>query len=219
MKASYLTTSVALLLVTAMPARAQHVTSATPGMTNAISLAGCVVNSFDPGPITLPGGIVFSSNNNVAVPCYALGYGLADNGFWDGALGLFSGLNASTGWMRFTFANAVSQVGAFVNYVSLGGSPYQGTPFIEALDASNNVIDAFAVDDFVTPGGVNAGAFRGIVHNANDIYAVQFSNAFITARDIQYGTAVTATPEPASLILVGTGITGLAGFVRRRRKS
>jgi hypothetical protein len=33
------------------------------------------------------------------------------------------------------------------------------------------------------------------------------------------GPGTTSTPEPASIFLVGTGMAGLAGFVRRRRKA
>ena len=39
----------------------------------------------------------------------------------------------------------------------------------------------------------------------------------LVAIDVQSG--VVATPEPASMMLMGTGLLGLGGFVRRRRKA
>jgi len=51
----------------------------------------------------------------------------------------------------------------------------------------------------------------------NDIYALQWTDGYVVAKDMVYGT-VTATPEPASLLLVATGLGGIFGVARRRRK-
>lgn len=56
------------------------------------------------------------------------------------------------------------------------------------------------------------GTFDGAVDNIEVSYA---SNDVTFNFETQ---AVTATPEPASLVLVATGFFGIAGFARRRRK-
>ena len=65
-----------------------------------------------------------------------------------------------------------------------------------------------------TPGGFNAGEYRGISHGAADIFGFQISNMYIVADDVTVD--ITATPEPASGLLVLTGLAGVFMYRRRR---
>jgi hypothetical protein len=210
MKRSAILTAAVMAIAFSATANAQLVLAPTGNMTNSIN-QGCG-SQFTGGPVNLGGGVTYTSSNSFSVTCYTGTYGLNTNGYWTGSTP-FSGLNTSSGWMRFTFANAVAAVGGYSNWAP-GTS---ADVFIQTLDASNNVIDSYSIASIITPGGVDASQFRGISHNVNDIYSLQYSDGYVVSKDMVYGT-VTATPEPASLLLMVTGLGGVVGFVRRRRK-
>lgn len=138
-------------------------------------------------------------------------YGLGANGSWGGAQ-TYSGLDSNTGSMTYTFDTALSSVGGFINYVPNAGF---AQAIIEALDINGLVLESYILNisaPISTPGGFNAGAFRGIERLAGDIYGFRVTGAFIVLDNLTF----VPTPEPASLALWGIG-GGIGLIVARRR--
>ena len=189
---------------------------ATAGATVVTSIPGGTVlpmpniNYFGPGPQTFGPGITWSSTNafNGGGSVFGLntGYSFVGNGFWDSAL-VMAGLNDSnadsgvTDTMTFAFATPVSAVGGFVNY-ALG----YGNPTLAVWDASNTLIES-TVLTFSTGGGPDSGTFVGFKESTPIKY--------FTLTDAYVGIAnLTASPEPSSLLLLGSGSLGLLGVIR-----
>lgn len=145
------------------------------------------------------------------------GYGFLSNGSWSGKSG--AGLNTSTGTMTFTFNTAmVSSVGGFLNYVPDAG--YGGDVFISVYDSLSTLLESYnisALAPISTPGGVNAGAFRGISRSTADISYFTLSNAYVMIDDLTYSSTggPTPTPEPSTLLLLSGGIMAL-GLGRKK---
>lgn len=143
-------------------------------------------------------------------------YGFVGNGQWSGKSG--AGLNTSYGTMTFTFnSGLVSSVGAFMNYVPSG---YGGPVIISVYDSLNALLESYNINALApisTPGGFNAGAFRGIVRSTADISYFTLSNAYVMIDDLTYSSTggPTPAPEPSTLLLVGGGIMAL-GLGRKR---
>lgn len=144
-------------------------------------------------------------------------YGFVSNGSWSGKSG--AGLNTSTGSMTFTFnSGLVSSVGGFLNYVPDAG--FGGDVFISVYDSLNTLLESYNISVLApisTPGGLNAGAFRGIVRSGADIKYFTLSNAYVMIDDLTYSPigGPTPAPEPSTLLLLGGGIMAL-GLGRKR---
>jgi len=167
----------------------------------------------NPGPVVLNG---FSVTGNPQATYGNAGYGLAGNGCWS-CSPLFSWVatNNGTGSITFDLGGLFGFVGGFMNY-----APGTGTDArITALAADDSTVissfDLVTAAPINTPGGNNAGAFRGISSTTNDIRFLQLSGDFILTHTIETGT-VAATPEPSSWLLLLTIVAG-AEVIRRRR--
>ena len=178
-----------------------------------------VLNYFGPGPQTFGTTNVVTwsssnaSNQGGSVFGYTGGYGYGSNGFWDGALGPMAGVNDSfifysaSDTMVFSFATPVTAVGGFINYYPDGIT----TPTImAAYDASWNLIESYNLS-FSTGGGANTGFFYGFQETTPIKYFTLTDN-YVGITNLTVGSV----PEPGTLTLIGTGLLGAFGAVRRR---
>lgn len=206
----------AFLVCATAGAQAALITTAPPGGTTTVFTPTGLDSVGSPDTAIIDGfevtGIPFASFGNFT-------YGLASNGRWSigGALFPWVGVNSGFGSMTIGLGGGFSTVGVFMNYALRSGVPDGANPLITALDASMTVLESynlFADAPISTAGATNAGAFRGISRDSNDIAYLQLSGAFAIAHSITL-EAVDA-PEPATLGLFGIGLAGL-GLLRRRR--
>lgn len=168
-----------------------------------------------------------SSNTNGTDGAYISAgytYSFSGNGLWGVNIPLASmyashSSNPSNGSMTFTFANPVSAVGAFMNYIPNLGGPYSvvlaalGQDLITPLESWDLVISPGAA--ITTTGLADAGAFRGIGRLTADIYAFRLTvaNSDLALTDLRdNGSPV---PLPGSVWLLGSGFLALFGLRRQ----
>ena len=198
----------AVLALLVIPAGAT-VTVGVPGG----NLFQPTVNYFGPCPVTY-GNYTWTSTNATtqggSVYGFNLGYGMGLNGFWNGAIGPMAGVNDSfqvygvTDTMTFAFTTPVTWVGGFFNYVPGGSTPTT----LAVWDVNGVLIESYDLTfNFNNGSLVNAGEW------------IRFTESipigYFTMTDNYVGVA-NPVPEPSSLLLLGTGVLGMAGLIRRK---
>jgi hypothetical protein len=138
---------------------------------------------------------------------------------WNGNFGAGESLLWSFfgGPMTFTFNTAITGFGAQIEADDLGAF----TARIEAFNAANVSLGVFSRAGSATANGDDSAIFLGILSDVADIRSIRLSLTS-SAGDISDFAINSPTiqdtpvPEPASMVLLGTGIATLVG--RRYRK-
>jgi len=145
-----------------------------------------------PGPIQI-GGAVGSDVTIDGVPNTGFyinnpGWGLGSNGSWDSTMTFAGANNARPGTMRVAFNDGpVSAVGGFMNHAP-SDSP---TLVISAYDSGMNLLESYDITaDAVTPGGLNAGVFRGISRPSADISFFEIAGGVPVLDDVTFSDVV-----------------------------
>ena len=213
MRKALMASVIALSLgLTSPPLRAGLIT-ADPG--TGTTTIFTVTGNHASGSAVLLNGFTVAGSSGVF---YGTGtYGLSTNGCW-GCSGSFSyvSTNSMTASITFDLGGLFGFVGGFMNYAPGSGSDAT----ITALAADGTTVldsyDLVSAAPISTPGGYNAGAFRGISDSTDDIRFFRLSGDYILTHTIEVGSSASAVPEPGSCALLLPVVAG-AEFIRRRR--
>ncbi|MBN9417408.1 MAG: hypothetical protein J0I12_18315 [Candidatus Eremiobacteraeota bacterium] len=194
-KIGHLILSTAFTAATLSSAEAVPIVSADPGST-VTQFAGPYLKSTV--PVVVENGVIVTSTfGNSDINDHGT-YNLVGNGSWSngGPNGIgYVAVNDAIQVVRFTLPSLVSQVGAFLNYVP-GFGPFT----IRVLDDSNQVIESLQISgnstyDILTPGAINAGAFRGFDVGSAIIRSFELEGGFGAATDLSFSALATDAPE------------------------
>jgi hypothetical protein len=201
----------ALVLTARVGASAQAITSSSDPL-----LTGAAVVDFESGP---SGIFTNGTYNTVTFSTPNQGEDFVVNGAFAGQYNSRGQLSLQNeggnfGTLFIQFANPTSAFG-----FNFGASDEQWV--LSSYDSGNNLLGA--VNAPITFSS-NAGDFIGFNSTGNGIAYATLTGPiddyiFVDDLKFQSGPAVSATPEPASIALLATGLVVAGGVARRRRKS
>lgn len=162
-------------------------------------------------------GVVFSRHDGYAIPIFdwsSLGRSTTSPPNVIATIsGTFQGQYVPT-WstdLELSFTQPTFALGAYFGNDQGGGGYTQTT--LSVFDAQHVLLGSVVVP---TNDNTSVDQFIGLTSTVPFAYA-EFDNSgsfySVVLDDVKYGSAV---PEPGSLLLMGTGILGLAGAVRRK---
>ncbi|MCW8834665.1 MAG: hypothetical protein OQK03_15245, partial [Colwellia sp.] len=161
--------------------------------------------NFTNGPIEIGAlvgeSIIWSSTNGGSVIGNG-GYGLSSNGSWNDMDG-YIGLNNGSGSMSISFADGpIQEFSLLTNY-----APGNGQFILEAYGFDNILLESYDISNLapIVTNTDNAGDFRGITRDNNDIYSIRLSNAYVVADNLSFSRLSQEVPEPSTLAIFALG--------------